>query len=107
MWKNYLTVKTMIKKYLILYFFAFTIPLFLGILVWQSNRFQSLEKEMVRLEQTQKEWVESNKKLIAGIAENSSAQRIDDIARNQLDLQKIQPEYFLQVRITGGKGHEY
>ena len=97
----------MIKKYFLLYFFAFTIPLFLGLLVWQSNRYQNLVKEMVRLEQTQKEWIESNKKLVAGIADYSSAQRIDDIAKNQLGLRKILPEYFLQVRIMGGKGHEY
>jgi cell division protein FtsL len=97
----------MFKKYFLLYFFAFTIPLFLGLLVWQSNRYQNLVREIVRLEQTQTEWVESNKKLIAGIAENSSAQRIDSIARNQLDLRKIPPEYYLQVRIVGGKEHEY
>ena len=97
----------MIKKYLLLYFLVFTIPVFLGLLVWQSNRYQNLAKELVRLEQAQSEWVESNKKLIAGIAEYSSAYRIDSMARNQLELRKIPPEYFLQVRITEGKGHEY
>jgi cell division protein FtsL len=97
----------MIKKYLILYFFVFTIPLFLGLLVWQSNRYQNLVKDMERLELTQTEWVESNKRLVAGIAENSSVKRIDNIAKNQMGLRKIPPEYFLQVRIMGGKGHEY
>ena len=97
----------MIKKYLLLYFFALTIPIFLGLLVWQSNRYQNLAKDLVRLEQTQTEWIESNKRLIAGIAEYSSAQRIDKIAKNQLDLRKIPPEYYLQVRIMGGKGHDF
>jgi len=97
----------MIKKYILLYFFAITIPIFLGLLVWQSNRYQNLSKELTRMEQSQEEWIESNKRLVAGIAEYSSAYRIDDIARNQLDLRKIPPEYFLQVRITGGKGHEF
>jgi len=98
----------MIKKYLLLYFFAITIPIFLGLLVWQSNRYQSLTKDLVRLEQTQTEWIESNKRLVAGIAEYSSAQRIDNIAKNQLDLRKIPPEYYLQVRIMGGgKGHDF
>ena len=97
---------TMIKKFF-LYFMAFTIPLFLGLLVWQSNRYQNLTKDLSRLEQSQTEWVESNKRLIADIAENSSAERIDSIAKNELELQKIPPEYFLQVRIMGGKGHEY
>jgi len=97
----------MIRKYLLLYFLVFSIPLFMGLLVWQSNRYQNLTKELDRLDQSQIEWVESNKRLIAGISEFSSPERIDNIARNQLDLNKIQPEYFLQVRIMGGKGHEY
>ncbi|MCL2229935.1 MAG: cell division protein FtsL [Treponema sp.] len=97
----------MIKKYLLLYILVFTIPLFLGLLVWQSNRYQKLSGELSRLEQSQTEWVESNKRLIAGISEYSSPDRIEDIAVNELDLEKIQPEHFLQVRITGGKGHEY
>jgi len=97
----------MIKKYLLLYFLAVTIPLFLGLLVWQSHRYQDLSRDLVRLEQIQTEWIESNKRLIAGISEYSSPERVEHIAKNQLELQKIQPEYFLQVRITGGKGHEY
>jgi len=97
----------MVKKYLLIYFFCITIPLFLGLLVWQANRYQNLTSELMRLEQAQAEWVESNKRLIAGISEYSSPERIEDIALNQLDLLKIRPEYFLQVRIAGGKGHEY
>ena len=97
----------MIKRYILIYFFCITIPLFLGLLVWQANRYQNLSGEIIRLEQAQGEWVEGNKRLIAGISEYSSPERIQDIALNQLDLQKIQPEYFLQVRIMGGKGHEY
>jgi len=97
----------MIKRYLLPYFLVITIPLFLALLVWQSNRYQSLYGELIRLEKTQTEWVESNKRLIAGISEYSSPDRIDEIARNQLELRKIPPEYFLQVRIMGGKGHGY
>jgi cell division protein FtsL len=90
------------KKTFLLYLFVFTIPLFLWVLVWQSNRYQSLLGELARLEQTQAEWAESNKRLMAGIGEYSSPERIENIARNQLELKKIRPEYFLQVRITGG-----
>ncbi|MCL2758974.1 MAG: septum formation initiator family protein [Treponema sp.] len=97
----------MIRRYLLLYFLVLTIPLCLGLLVWQSNRYQSLTKEITRLEQTQAEWIESNKKLIAGIGEYSSPERIESLAKDRLDLQKIPPEYFLQVRIMGGKGHGY
>jgi cell division protein FtsL len=97
----------MIRKYVFLYFIVFTIPVFLGLLVWQSNRYQNLERELTRLEQVQAEWIESNKRLIAGIAEYSSPERIEFVAKNQLDLRKIQPEYLLQVRIVEGKGHGF
>ena len=92
-------------RYFFLYLFGFTIPLFLGLLVWQSNRYQNLGMEVSRLEQTQAEWVESNKRLIAGIAEYSSPERIEQVARYQLNLQKIRPEDLLQVRIVEGKGN--
>jgi cell division protein FtsL len=95
------------KKFLLLYFLVFTIPLFPGLLVWQSNRYQNLKRDLARLEQSQSEWVESNKRLIAGIAEYSSPQRIESVAVYQLDLRKIRPEYLLQVKITGGKGNGY
>ncbi|MCL2763776.1 MAG: cell division protein FtsL [Treponema sp.] len=95
------------KKYFLLYLLVLTIPVFLGLLVWQSNRYRNLSREITRLEQSQAEWVESNKKLIAGISEYSSADRIEDIAKNELNLQKIQPEYLLQVKITGGLEHGY
>ena len=88
-----------------LYFLAFTIPLFLGLLVWQSNRYQNLNRELVRLEQLQEEWVESNKRLIADIEEYSSPERIEKIAKNQLGLHKIRPENLLQVNIVEGKGN--
>jgi cell division protein FtsL len=94
------------KKFLLLYFLVFTIPLFPGLLVWQSNRYQNLKRELARLEQSQSEWVESNKRLIAGIAEYSSPQRIESVAVYQLDLRKIRPEYLLQVKIAGGKGND-
>jgi cell division protein FtsL len=93
------------KRYFFLYLIVFTIPLFLGLLVWQSNRYQNLNKELARLEHWQEEWVESNKKLVAGIAEYSSPERIEKIAKNQLGLKKIRPENLLQVNITGGKGN--
>jgi cell division protein FtsL len=84
-----------------LYLMALTIPLFLGLLVWQSNRYQNLSGQLYNLEKTQEEWIESNKRLIAGIAEYSSPERIGSLAKNTSDLQKIQPEHLLQIKIEG------
>jgi cell division protein FtsL len=97
----------MLKKFLIFYIMVFSIPVLLALVVWQSTRYQNLTRELVRLEQAQNEWIESNKRLIAGVAEYSSPERIEYIARNRLNLNKIRPEHFLQVRITGGEGREH
>lgn len=97
----------MIKKYFLLYLMILSIPVCLALLVWQSNRYQNLSRELVRLEQLQGEWIESNKRLIAGISEYSSPERIEFIAKNQLELRKIRPEYLLQVNVVEGKGHGF
>jgi cell division protein FtsL len=97
----------MIKRYLAVYFAVVTIPLLLGLAVWQSNRYRNLEQEIRRLEQLQAEWVEGNKRLIAANAVLSSPQRIEHIAQKDLGLRKIRPENVLQVNIAEGKGREY
>jgi hypothetical protein len=77
----------------------FTIPLVLGLNAWQSFRYRELEREVGRLEGVQEEWVESNKRLIAGIAVLSSSERIEYIAIHDLGLIKKRPEDVLQIRI--------
>ena len=96
----------MLRRYLFLYLAVITIPLFLGLIVWQSNRYLDLKHELDRLEQTQADWVEANKRLITGIAVLSSSQRIEHIAENDLYLRKIRPEDVLQIKIEGGR-HEF
>ena len=94
------------KKQLITYLAVLTIPLFLSLCVWQSNRYNSLKLQLNKLEKAQEERVEQNKRLIADIAIYSSPQRIERIARNELKLYKIRPEDVLQIKIQGGKGHD-
>jgi cell division protein FtsL len=78
-----------------------SIPLFIALSTWQSVRYAALEKDIRSLEASQEEWLESNKRLIAGIAILSSAERIEQIARRELGLLKIHPEHVLQIRIEG------
>ena len=94
----------MIKRYALLYFFALTIPVFLGIAAWQSVRYVALDRNVRRLEAAQEDWVENNKKLIAGIAVLSSTSRIEQVAVHDLGLSKIHPEDVLQVRIEEEQG---
>jgi cell division protein FtsL len=87
-------------KSLFVYILVLTVPLFLGLATWQSARYGDLEREIRKLEKTQEEWVENNKRLIAGIAFLSSPDRIEHIARDELGLEKKLPEEVLQISIT-------
>jgi cell division protein FtsL len=76
----------------------------LGAAVWQSTRYTELTWEIEKLETEQEEWLENNKRLIAGIAVLSSSERIENIAKNDLGLVKKSPEEILQIKIEGGPG---
>jgi cell division protein FtsL len=95
------------KKRLLLYLTVITMPLLLALVVWQSNRYTNLEREIAKLETAQEEWVENNKRLIAGIAMLSSSERIENIARDDPGLVRVQPEDILQIRIEEGYGYGY
>ena len=91
----------MIKRCILIYFFTISIPVFLGFAAWQSVRYSELEKNVRRLEAVQEDWVENNKRLIAGIAILTSSARIEQIAVYDLGFSKVRPENVLQVRIVG------
>ncbi|MDR2136169.1 MAG: septum formation initiator family protein [Treponema sp.] len=91
----------MMKRYLLVYFVALTIPAMLALVSWQSARYIDLERETAALEAGQEEWVESNNRLIAVIAMLSSSDRIERIARDQLGLGRVGPENVLQIKIAG------
>ena len=93
----------MVGRYGLLYFFVLTIPLFLGIVAWQSVRYTELDRNVRRLEAAQEDWVEKNRRLIAGIAVLSSSSRIVQVAVQDLGLQKMSPESVLQIRIEEGR----
>jgi cell division protein FtsL len=92
------------RRFILLYFLALTLPLFLGVSVWQSKKYAVLQREVRGLEVIQEEWIESNKRLIAGIALFSSPDRIERIAAKELGLTRKQPEEILQIRIENGRG---
>jgi cell division protein FtsL len=88
-------------KKIFFYFMVLSIPLLLGLASWQSARYGDLERELRQLEKNQQEWVENNKRLIAGISLLSSPDRIEHIARDELGMEKKQPEEVLLIHITG------
>lgn len=92
------------RRFVLLYILALTLPLFFGVSLRQSGKYAALQREVRSLEVIQEEWVESNKRLIAGIALLSSPDRIERIAVEELDLTRKQPEEILQIRIEGSRG---
>jgi hypothetical protein len=92
------------RRFLALYFLALTLPLFLGVSIWRSRTYAALQREVRNLEVIQEEWIESNKRLIAGIALFSSPDRSEHIALEELGLTKKQPEEILQIRIENNRG---
>jgi capsule polysaccharide export protein KpsE/RkpR len=91
------SVKSNIFK-ILAFFFIITIPVFFAIVVWQANRYNSLDKEVVRLEEDQEQWVNASKRLIAGGASYMSAERIEAAAK-RMNLEKVPPENIIQVQI--------
>lgn len=69
--------------------------------VWQSFRYNQVVREVIGLEEEQKKLLELNKRLIAGTAVLSSPGRIDEIAKDELGLEKREPTDIIQVELPG------
>ncbi|MCL2380693.1 MAG: cell division protein FtsL [Treponema sp.] len=93
------------RRYVMFYFFVLSIPFLLGIVAWQSTRYAELDRNTRRLEAVQENWVESNSRLVAGIAVLSSSARVGQVAARELGLTPIRPENVLQVSIDPASGH--
>ena len=89
----------MIRR-ILLYLMVLAVPFFLGLTAWQSARYADLERDLFHMEKAQEEWVEANKRLIAGITILSSPERIERVARDDLGLLKKRPEDVLQISIS-------
>ena len=92
----------MIRRYFLLYFIVLSIPVFLGLLAWQSVQYKELERNVRRLEAVQDDLLADNNRIIANIAVLSSTSRIEQIAVNDLGLSRLRPENVLKIRIEGG-----
>jgi cell division protein FtsL len=89
------------KRALILIFL--TLPVFLFVNVWQVYRYKNLENTIEQLEEEQQEWVEKNKRLIAGIAVLSSPERLAKLAENDLELEKLTPGRLIRILLDSRK----
>jgi len=71
-----------------LYFLLATIPVLLFAGVWQAFSFQNLEDEVRLMEAEQDQWFEQNKRKIIGIESLGAPRRLDQIAGEELGLEK-------------------
>ncbi|MFP4066281.1 MAG: cell division protein FtsL [Spirochaetaceae bacterium] len=92
------------KRYLVIACIL-SVPIALFVNVWQSYRYESLQRETVRLERAQEEAIERNKRLIAGIAVLRSPARIQDLAESELELERSVPARTVFVRVRSGGEH--
>ncbi len=88
------------------YIMALAIPAAFAFNAWQSVAYAVVSREIRVLEGTQSEWIESNKRLIAGISVLSSAERIERLAIHDLNMKKIQAESVTHVKISPGGGSD-
>lgn len=70
---------------------------------WQGYRYERLEAEVETLERDQKDWLERNKRIIAGLAVLSSPNRIARLAESELNLRRIGPQETAKVVFGSGR----
>lgn len=82
---------------------ALLIPCLLAVAGIQAHRYTDLENEVKGLEKKQTELIEENKKLIKEISILSSADRIEDIAQNELGMREAKSEEIVRVEMKENK----
>jgi len=85
------------KRFAIVLFVLFLLSFFF-LNTWQGYRYERLKSQVRVLEREQKDWLERNKKIIAGLAVLGSPSRIAELAESDLDLRKIGPEEQTKLR---------
>jgi hypothetical protein len=80
-----------------------SVPLLLMMTVRQTARFESLRSEALRMESLQRDWIEQNRKIQAGISVLSARERVDKAAQGTLGLTPVRPEGILRIKV-GEKG---
>ena len=93
----------MTRYYALFFLMMLTIPLFLGINVWQSNECGMLRKAIHEIEMQQEDCV-SGHKIVAGEIINLLTTDKLETEAQKMGLHKMRHEDVLVI-IMGGKGH--
>ncbi|UTC65889.1 MULTISPECIES: cell division protein FtsL [unclassified Treponema] len=76
------------------------IPIFLFMVVLQSSRYVSVERDLADYNKEQAKIIEENKKKISGISILSKPERIEKIAVEELKMRKALSGEILRVSIS-------
>ena len=88
-------------KKIVVLLLAATVPLLMGLRVWQVQRTQALLSKIETMDREQREWLERNKRLLSAIAVFRSPARIEKLAREKLGLEAgVEPD--LRIELSGG-----
>ena len=86
-------------------FCAATLPLFFLAVVVQAIQFQDLKRDVASKEREQYEWVEKNKKILAGVTVLRAPQRIETLAAGDPGLQSVGADRTVKVTFqAAGQG---
>lgn len=80
-----------------------SIPVILGLYAFQAKKYSDLTKEVIELEAKQEKLIEENKKLVGEISILSNAERIEQIATEELGMHKAESDDIIRVEMTGEK----
>lgn len=83
--------------------FALILPAFVFLNVWQVFHHREVKEEIASLEAEQREWLEKNKRVLAGITVLSSPGRIDALAK-ELSLEEEPTGKVLHILFPGWRG---
>ncbi len=83
---------------------AASVPILLGLKVWQVQRTQALVEKIEALDQQQREMLERNKKLLSAIAVFRSPARIEKLATDKLGLEAgLEPDLRIELPPAAGE----
>ncbi|NLC93102.1 MAG: cell division protein FtsL [Treponema sp.] len=88
-------------KRLFIFIMAISIPLMLILYAFQSKKYTDLSKEISNLETQQEKLIEENKNLISDISILTTADRIESVAVDELQMHKAKSDDIVRVEMTG------
>lgn len=82
------------------------VPVLLFANVFQAYRYTRLEQRLRVLERDQSALIEENKRAILAITVLSGPDRVGDLARGELGLERIEPDQVIRLSVPGSGARE-